>query len=243
MDVELRNVSKQFGQLRAVTDVSFVIPNGSRVALLGPNGSGKSTLIRAILGLIECRGEILLDGRSPFRHRSTLAARIAYVPQIAPQLGASVRELIQAIAVLRGLPPGTIEKEAKEMDLDLRPALGRPFRYLSGGMKQKLLAAIAFASRPELLVLDEPTASLDEAARARFWQMLKERAPQATVLLCSHRVDEARDFACRALVMQEGRLVRDTILQVGYSHPSVVSAANEAAPVSISVASLEGNHA
>ncbi len=209
MHIELRKVSKHFGAVAAVDEISFIIPDGSRVALLGPNGSGKSTLIRAILGLIECEGEVLLDGCSAFHHRSRLASRIAYIPQVAPQLNASVGELIRAIASLRNLSPDLIERESTALDFDLPATMGRPFRYLSGGMKQKLLAAIAFASRPDLLILDEPTASLDEQARQRFWRLLRERTPGATLLLCSHRLDEADGFVERVLLLQEGRLVQD----------------------------------
>lgn len=212
MNIELRQVSKRFGKFQALSEVSLTIPGGSRVVLVGPNGSGKSTLIRAILGLIECQGEVLLDGASPFDHRSRLAGSIAYVPQTAPMLGATVRELTAAIAMLRGLAAGQIEQEAAALELDLNAVRDRPFRHLSGGMKQKLLAAIAFAARPRLLILDEPTASLDEEARQLFWHRLRERSEQATVLLCSHRIEESAGFAGRVLALREGLLVRDELI-------------------------------
>ncbi len=88
MRIEIQGAKKKFGPLEALKDVSLVIPSGRRLALVGPNGTGKSTLIRALLGLIDCRGSVLLDGLSPFDDRVEVARRLAYVPQVAPALGA-----------------------------------------------------------------------------------------------------------------------------------------------------------
>ena len=230
MRIELRNVRKRFGRMEALRGLDLDLPAGTRAALVGPNGSGKSTLIRALLGLLACEGEVRLDGRSPFEDRLLTARRLAYVPQTAPQLSASVEEVIHTVAFTRGLSPEAIGGVAARLDLDLAPIRARPFRNLSGGMKQKLLIAAAFAARseehtselqslrhlaaafaarPALLVLDEPTASLDARARERFHALCAELPAGTTLLLCSHRFEEIRHLADHVIALEDGRVTWD----------------------------------
>jgi ABC-type multidrug transport system ATPase subunit len=209
MRIELDHVSKRFGALRALDDVCLDIPGGRRVALIGPNGSGKTTFTRAVLGLVAHDGAVRLDGRSPYERRAELARRLAYVPQIAPHMAATVAEIVGTVASLRGLPEARIAELAAELDLDVAPLRARPFRALSGGMKQKLLLALALAARPELLVLDEPTASLDARARARFGVLQQELTVGTTVILCSHRLEEIRAMVDHVVALADGRLVYD----------------------------------
>ncbi len=206
MRVEADHVTRHFGAVRALDDVRFTIPAGRRVALIGPNGSGKSTLNRVLMGLVACTGAVRLDGHSPFADRVAVAHRMAYVPQIAPQLAAPVRELLRAVAGVRELRPGGVEAVAHRLDLDLAALGARPFRSLSGGMRQKLLIALAFASKASLLVLDEPTGSLDAQARERFFELFEATDAGATVLLCSHRLEEVRPLVDDVLYLHEGRL-------------------------------------
>src|SRR5581483_8103276 len=169
MRIELAGVGKVFGEVIALRGLTLDLPSGAQVALVGPNGSGKSTLLRAIMGLLRCDGTIRLDRRDPLDARHILAPRIAYVPQIAPTLAAPVREVVRAIAGVREIDPSAFREVARELDLDLDAIDGRPFRGLSGGTRHKLLLAFALASPVSLLVLDEPTASLDADARERFF--------------------------------------------------------------------------
>jgi len=209
MRIELRGVRKRFGKTDVLRGIDVTVESGRRVALIGPNGSGKSTLLRAVLGLLDCEGEVLLDGRSPSQERIRLARRVAYVPQIAPQLSASVGEVVRLVALTRDIPVGRIAELGARLELDVERIRVRPFRKLSGGMKQKLLIAIAFASGAELLVLDEPTASLDAAARERFFELFGELSTNATLLLCSHRIEELRHLADHVLALNEGRVTHD----------------------------------
>lgn len=206
MRIELRGIRKRFANTEVLRGIDLEIASGRRVSLIGPNGSGKSTLLRALLGLLECDGEVLLDGQSPYDNRVELARKIAYVPQIAPQLSASVSEIIKLVALTREIPVADIGKLAGRLDLHVDAIAARPFRNLSGGMKQKLLIAIAFAARPKLLVLDEPTASLDARARERFFELFGEIAPETTLLLCSHRVEELRYLANHVVALEEGTI-------------------------------------
>ena len=213
MRIEARDLSKRFGAARALAGVSFEIESGARVALLGPNGSGKSTLNRAVLGLYRVEGELRVGGCDPFKARAELARRVAYVPQIAPQLAASVGELVATVCALRDVAPARVEQLACELELSLGELAPRAFRSLSGGMKQKLLVALALAAEPELLVLDEPTGSLDAASRARVLALVAAQARGATLLLCSHRLEEVRQLAGEVLVLAEGRVARRSGLE------------------------------
>ena len=206
MRIELRGVAKRFAKVEALRGVDVEIPLGRRVALVGPNGSGKSTLIRALLGLIRCEGSIQLDGRRPYEDRIEIAKKLAYVPQVAPALGASVAEVVELVGVTRGLQPGRVAELSSRFELDLKAIAARPFRNLSGGMKQKLLLAIAFAVRPSLLVMDEPTASLDYRARERFFELCGELEPNVTVIFCSHRGDEFVRLSEVVIALEDGRV-------------------------------------
>lgn len=217
MKVELENVRKRFGKVEALRGVTFSLESGSRAVLVGPNGSGKSTLLRALLGLIACEGLVSIDGRSPFRDRLLLARKLGYVPQIAPRIAAPVKELVWATAKVRELEPSRIAQVALRLDLPLEPIANRSFRDLSGGMKQKLLIALAMAAPAGLLVLDEPTASLDPASRDRFDKLLDERAENATVLFCSHHVEDLRRYAQRVLWLREGSLGEESCPMVSSS--------------------------
>jgi len=205
--IELARVEKQFGKLTALHATDLALPAGAKVALIGPNGSGKTTLIRVLLGLVQHRGKVVVDG-APVR-RLELAPRIAYVPQIAPQMAASCGDLVRAVSELRGLTVAAVHDIAARLDLRLDDVAGRPFRSLSGGSKQKLLIALALAARPELLILDEPTASLDAEARGRFFELQRELAGDATLILCSHRLEEIRSLVDHVVALEEGRLVYD----------------------------------
>jgi|YelNatPaOPRAMG01_1025707.scaffolds.fasta_scaffold14042_5 ABC-2 type transport system ATP-binding protein len=209
MHIELKNVSKSFGEVAALSDVSAVIPHGRKVALIGPNGSGKSTLTRIIMGLLACEGEVRLDGRSPFEHRERLAERLAYVPQTAPQLGASVSEIVDTIATVRGLKPAAIAATAAHLGFDLEAAGELAVRALSGGTRQKLMLALALSTRADLFILDEPTASLDAASRRAFYRLYEEVADGSTLILCSHRLEEIQHLVDHVIALESGRVSFD----------------------------------
>jgi ABC-type multidrug transport system ATPase subunit len=203
MRIELDQVTKQYGKVTALDRVTLDVPDGARVALLGANGSGKTTLTRVMMGLVRHRGEVRFGGapRTP-----ELAARIAYVPQISPPWSATVEEVVGAIAQLRAVPPARVAALAAELALRIDAVAARPFRSLSGGNRQKLLIALALAAAPSVAILDEPTASLDAGARQRFFDLAGERFGRATVILCSHRLDELRTLVDHVVVLADGRV-------------------------------------
>jgi ABC-2 type transport system ATP-binding protein len=206
MRIEAEQLGRRFAAVQALRALCFRIESGRRVALIGPNGSGKSTLNRILMGLLRHDGWLRLDGCDPLTEQSRIAPRIAYVPQIAPQLAAPVRDVIGAVAQVRALPVQRVIELGHDLDLDMEAIARRPFRALSGGMKQKLLIALALAARARLLILDEPTGSLDPPARERFHALFEQHVQDATLLLCSHRLDEIRPLVDHVLLLQDGSL-------------------------------------
>lgn len=124
-------------------------------------------------------------------------------------LGATVREVVQMVALTRNLEVAAVAGVAKTLELDLAQVDRQPFRNLSGGMKQKLLLAIAFAARPQLLVMDEPTASLDARTRDRFFELCAGLGSGVTLILCSHRVEELQKLAQHVVALEDGRVTFD----------------------------------
>lgn len=202
MHIELEHVGKRFGNVNALRDITLDIASGAKVALIGPNGSGKTTLIRVLMSLIDYRGRCKLGG---------VRQDIAYVPQVAPHMAANVGELVRAICQIRRVSIATVEDTALRLDLPLAELRHREFRALSGGSKQKLLIALALAAKPRLLILDEPTASLDADARGRFLALQRELTADATILLCSHRLEEIRSLVDHVVALDDGAVTYDGV--------------------------------
>ena len=207
MKVELAHVRKRFGRVTALDDVTLQLAEGSRVGLIGPNGCGKSTLTRVVMGMLAAEGSVTVGGLSPFADRVRVAERLAYVPQSAPALAADVRGLVRAIATVRGIVPAAIAARGRELGLDVEAVGDRPLRALSGGMKQKLMIALAMAAPDaSLVVMDEPTAGLDAASRERFYTVCGAIRPTTTLLLCSHRLEELQHLIDHVVLLDDGRV-------------------------------------
>ncbi|HET7544404.1 MAG TPA: ABC transporter ATP-binding protein [Polyangiaceae bacterium] len=206
--IEAQDVSKSFGALVALSHVSLSVAAGERVAFVGPNGSGKTTLLRAILGLIRTTGRITIGGIDVAADPAHALRHVAYIPQVAPPADAPVREVVRAIATLRGIDPARIAERAQAFGLSLERCASTRFAHLSGGMKQKLLAAAALAAETPILVGDEPTANLDAEARHVFFEELRSGRDDRIVILCSHRADELAHVAERVVEFREGRIER-----------------------------------
>ncbi len=207
--IVINRVSKRYGAVCALNDVSLRLERGERVGIVGTNGSGKTTLLRAILGLIRVDGSVTIDGNDVARVPERALKAVAYAPQIAPPLDAPVDELVRLQCSLRGMGRDMVVTRAARLGLDLEAIRRKRFRDLSGGMKQKALAALALASGASVLVCDEPTANLDAPARASFFAQVSERPKDSMLVLCSHRVDEIRHLVDRVIELRDGRVARD----------------------------------
>lgn len=205
--VQVRNLTKRFGKLTAVDNLSFHVAEGEIVALWGANGAGKTTVLRCILNLTPYDGEISVAGLNAAKEGKAARQRIGFVPQeLSFHDDMTVAETMTFYALLRKLG----------YDYDFQPLLSRlaldththkPVGELSGGLKQRLALALALLSDPPVLLLDEPTSSLDVAAREDFMELLLElKEAGKTMIFSSHRLEEMLALADRVLVMAEGRL-------------------------------------
>ena len=207
--IDFNNVSKTFRRARVLDGISLKVGLGERVALIGSNGAGKTTLIRCLLGEYVHDGVVLIDGHDPRRERESVLARVGFVPQLPPPLKMPVGQLIDFAAALCRTPATRVHALAARLGLELADILSRPFNRLSGGMKQKLLIAIALGRDAQVLVMDEPAANLDPQARKIFFELLAERAEHTTMLISSHRINEVSALVNRVVELDMGRVVLD----------------------------------
>ncbi len=206
------NVSKRYGAVQALDGVSLRIAAGERVAFVGSNGSGKTTLMRSALGLLDCTGQVRIHGVDVRANPQQALRDIAYIPQVAPPLDASVQDLVRTTCQLRGQPAQRVAELAGVLGVDYARIARVRLRDLSGGTKQKILAAMALAADSRILVADEPTANLDTHARLAFFALVAARPADAVLILCSHRTSEVRQLVNRVVELSEGRLVGDAQL-------------------------------
>jgi ABC-type multidrug transport system ATPase subunit len=197
-----------FGGRPVLAGVDLSVPRGQAVALVGPNGAGKTTLLRCLVGLVRCEGRIEIDGidaaSDPVRARS----RLGYMPQVPAFCEETARRSLAFVAKLRGVRSDGLDGLLEQVGL--AAAANRPVRTFSTGMRQRLLLAAALIGDPGLLVLDEPTASLDREAQAGIVVLLQRlRDEGRTLLLCSHRSEEVRAIAHRVVELEQGRVVDD----------------------------------
>jgi len=207
--VEFRHVDKSFGALTVLRGVDVRVRPGRITALVGPNAAGKTTLIKCLMGLVvPDAGDIFVDGVA-VRGTAAYRDRIGYMVQVArfPD-NLSLREVLDLVKDLRGRP-ATLEDLLLGL-FALEPFLHRPVRVLSGGTRQKVGAVLAMMFDPEILVLDEPTASLDPlASRRQKDRILEERARGKTVLLASHSLAELEEVFDQLVFLLDGRVCFD----------------------------------
>lgn len=207
--IKFNSVSKSFRRARILDGIQLEVGLGERVALIGSNGAGKTTLIRCLLGEYTHDGEVLIQGRNPRLERTEVLGLIGFVPQLPPPLKMPVDQLINFSAALCNTPAERMHEIAIRLGLDIGSILARPFNKLSGGMKQKLLIAIALGRDAKVLVMDEPAANLDPQARKIFFELLEERAQSATMLISSHRINEVSALVNRVIELDLGKVVLD----------------------------------
>lgn len=207
--IQFKNIGKTFRRAQVLNGIDLDIQLGERIALIGSNGAGKTTLIRCLLGEYDHQGEISIDGLDPRKHRTEVLGKIGFVPQLPPPLKMPVGQLIDFSAALCKTDPQRIHAIGKRLGLDVDGILSRQFVRLSGGMKQKLLIAIALGRDAKLLIMDEPAANLDPEARKIFFDLLAERLNDATMIISSHRLDEVSSLVNRVIEMDMGKIVID----------------------------------
>ncbi|MGE3292655.1 MAG: ABC transporter ATP-binding protein [Geminicoccaceae bacterium] len=209
--IEVVALTKTYGEVTGVADLTFAVARGRTVALLGPNGAGKTTTIAMLLGLLEpTAGSVRILGEPMPAHRVRVLPRMNFTsPYVDLPQRLTVRQNLRVYAELYSVarPRERIAELAR--DLDLVELLGRPFGRLSAGQKTRVLLAKALVNEPELLLLDEPTASLDPDTADQLRGHLEryQARTRATVLLASHNMGEVERLAHHVLMLRQGRLV------------------------------------
>ncbi|WP_119287736.1 ATP-binding cassette domain-containing protein [Azohydromonas sediminis] len=208
--IELEHATVRFGTRVALYDVTLAVHAGERIALVGANGSGKTTLLRLLHGQLQPH---LASGvRRTARGADGCEPRQAMLFQRPFLLRLSVRRNVELALWLAGVR-GTERREralAALAHVGLRAEADRPARVLSGGQQQRVALARAWAVRPQVLFLDEPTASLDPHARRDIEALVAEFAAEGmTVVMSSHHLGQVRRLASRVIYLEQGRLVVD----------------------------------
>lgn len=210
----IKNLSKSFGPIRAVNNINCCLIKGNITALLGPNGAGKTTLMRLIAGFLEpdC-GSVEIGGIDLRQNRRSALAKIAYVPEngaLYPEM--TVYEYLKFIACLHGLSRQNFVDNLVSLvkTLELTDVINQKCDTLSKGYKRRTSIAGALLSRPQILILDEPTEGLDPNQKFSVRSFLREYGRRNTVIISTHIMEEVDALAGRVILMNHGKLIRDT---------------------------------
>ncbi len=210
--VVLQNLVKSYGPIKALSNLSLEIPQGSFFGLLGPNGSGKSTTLRILCTLLEPdSGEVLVNGENALKNPRNIRSKIGYVAQeVAIDKILTGRELLQLHGDLYHLRKEYREQRIKNLieNLEMNDWIDRRSGSYSGGMRRRLDLATGLMHEPDLLVLDEPTVGLDIESRATIWSLLKElNKGGKTILLSSHYLEEVDELSDQMAIIDAGRVI------------------------------------
>lgn len=211
--LEIRNLSRSFGRIKAVDDVSFAVTGGEIVGFLGPNGAGKTTTMRMMVGYLQPDGgEIELDGASVFADPLAASARIGYLPEhnpLYPEMG--VGEFLRYIGDLRRMkePELSSRLEFVREACGLDEVFRQKISTLSKGFRQRVGLAQAILHDPEVLILDEPTGGLDPNQILEIRELIRELGQAKTVLLSSHIMQEVQALCSRVVIINAGRVIVD----------------------------------
>ena len=212
-DIEVRNITKKFGDFTAVDGISFSVEHGEIFALLGPNGAGKSTLIRMMTTLIPATsGSGSICGHDVMQEADAVRRLIGVIPQaMTSDLELSVEENLLIYAKLYGVSRERRRRLMGELldAVELTKWKDKPVKNLSGGMRRRVEIARGLVHEPRIFFLDEPTTGLDPVSRVAVWEMLRrlKETRDLTVLLTTHYMDEADKLCDRIAIVDHGKLV------------------------------------
>ncbi len=208
--VTARGVSKHYGAVRAVDNVSFDIEHGRILGLIGPNGAGKTTLLKAVLGLTDCDGDLSVLGLDPFRQRKELMRNICFIADVAV-LPRWIR-VTQLLDFVEDVHPNFSRPRAETLLQQTKVRADAKVRELSKGMVTQLHLSIIMAIDARLLVLDEPTLGLDILFRKEFYSNLLNDYfdEQRTILITTHQVEEIEYLLTDIMFINEGRILLDS---------------------------------
>lgn len=205
--LEVDSLRKNYGDLRAVDDISFAVEEGEVFSLLGPNGAGKTTTIEILEGLrARDGGKVSVLGLDPWKDGYELHRKMGIIPQGFRFFDyATPREAIRYYAALFGVK---VDADAILKQVILEEAASVYYNRLSGGQRQKLGLALSLVNNPQLVFLDEPTTGLDPQARRAVWEVIRQlKKEDRSVLLTTHYLEEAQVLADRVAIMNRGKII------------------------------------
>ena len=206
--IEIKNLTKNYGKNRGVSDVNFEVKEGDIFGFLGPNGAGKSTTIRSMLGFIQYEsGDIKILSKDAKKQREEILKEIGYMPSEAmfyPHM--KVKEVIKMAADLRKMD---CSEEAKKLCERLQVDVNKKISELSLGNRKKVSIVCAMQHKPKLFIFDEPTSGLDPLMQTEFFELIKEYVKEgATCMLSTHILSEVKQYCNNVAIMKDGKIQR-----------------------------------
>ena len=213
MSLEIKNLTKKFGEQTALNNINIEIKKNEIIGLLGPNGAGKSTLMKSIVGVLKIdEGEIIFDGKNIAENEIQTKEKIGFLPENNPLYNEMyVKEYLQFVGDIHKI---TKEKVDEIIDLvGITPEKSKKIAQLSKGYKQRVGLAQAILHAPDLLILDEPTNGLDPNQIIEIRNVIKEIGQEKTVILSTHIMQEVEALCSRVILIHQGKIVQDTDIE------------------------------
>ena len=209
--IEVKNITKKYGSVTAVDNISFTIKEGEIIGLLGPNGAGKSTTMNMITGYIEpTEGEILINGYDISKKPKKAKSQIGYMPEGVPlYYDLTVKEFVTYMAELKKVDRKTRKEKVEKIieQTGLKDVETKLTRNLSRGYKQRVSMAGALVGEPQILILDEPTVGLDPKQITEIRALIKELGKTHTIILSSHILSEVSQICNKVIIINKGKLI------------------------------------
>jgi ABC-2 type transport system ATP-binding protein len=214
--IEVEHVSKSYGPVKALNDISFKIAEGEIIGLLGPNGAGKTTIIKILTGYLQPdEGKVTIAGLDVLTQTKAVQQHIGYLPETAPLYPElSVQQYLKMIADLRQIPQDKQLERISEAvyAVDIEKYLTRPIAHLSKGYRQRVGIAQAMLHKPDLLILDEPTIGLDPTQIVEIRKLIKRLSQHSTILFSTHILPEVELLCDRVIILMNGQVKADSRL-------------------------------
>ena len=211
--IEVKSLSKAYGELTALQDVSFQIERGEIVGFLGPNGAGKSTTMKILTGYLpQSAGTVTVDGQDVNADSLAVRTRIGYLPESTPLYTEMlVYDYLAYVGQVRAIPKDDLEGRILETSrlCGLEDRLGQEIGTLSKGYRQRVGLAQALIHQPDILILDEPTSGLDPNQIVEIRNLIKDLGEDRTIILSTHNLPEVMATCNRMLIVHNGTLVAD----------------------------------
>lgn len=213
--IHLENVSRSFGRLQAVDNLSLTVPKGQVLGFLGPNGAGKTTTMRLIAGCLEPdRGTISICGHDMMKNPMLAKRCIGYMPEGAPLYGnIGVFQSLSFVAQARGLFFNEKNKEIDRVveEVELTNVLHRPVDTLSKGTRRRVALAQALLGNPDVLLLDEPTEGLDPNQKKIVHRLIHRLSSEKAIMISTHILEEIETLCSRTVILDKGQIVLDDV--------------------------------